>query len=206
MENRIAELRKEKGLTLKKLAEELNVRDNTLSQYETGKRSPQLGLLQEIANFFNVSIEYLTKYTDQRDYPLENDEDALFLIKKMFHESDFHYTHLSIGTSLKLCMWIINNENLINSKYPELKSTTQWFIKDIISENKILNHYSKNRLEINKTLDKIDSLLLEEDYYGATPKDVLTFMEESQRIGYEKTKELLSYMKKLPDKIIDEEY
>ncbi|EHJ08889.1 helix-turn-helix domain-containing protein [Staphylococcus simiae] len=205
MENRIAELRKEKGLTLKKLSEELNVRDNTLSQYETGKRSPQLGLLQEIANFFNVSIEYLTKYTDQRDYPLENDEDALFLIKKLFNEPDFHYTHLSINTSLNLCMWIINNENLINSKYPELKSTTQWFIKDIISENKILNHYSKNRQEINKTLDKIDSLLLDEDYFGATPREVLTFMEESQRIGHEKTKELLSHMKTLPDSVNEED-
>ncbi|MEN0454377.1 helix-turn-helix transcriptional regulator [Staphylococcus aureus] len=51
MENRIAELRKENNMTLKQLAKELNIRDNTLSQYETGKRNPQMGLLQEIANF-----------------------------------------------------------------------------------------------------------------------------------------------------------
>ena len=67
MENRIAELRKEKGMTLKQLGETLGVRDNTLSQYETGKRNPQLGLLQEIADLFQVSIEYLTKNTDKRD-------------------------------------------------------------------------------------------------------------------------------------------
>ena len=45
-------------MTLKQLAKEFNIRDNTLSQYETGKRSPQLGLLQEMAQFsmFQLSI------------------------------------------------------------------------------------------------------------------------------------------------------
>ena len=37
MENRIAKLRKEKGLTLKELAKKVSMHDNTISQYETGK-------------------------------------------------------------------------------------------------------------------------------------------------------------------------
>ncbi len=43
MDTRMKELRLEKGLTLKQLGKILNVRDNTLSQYETGKRNPQFG-------------------------------------------------------------------------------------------------------------------------------------------------------------------
>ena len=102
MDNRIAELRKEKGMTLKKLAEELNIRDNTLSQYETGKRSPQLGLLQEIANYFNVSIEYLTKYSDKRDYPINNNSEAIEILKRLKDEKEFTYMNLSLKTSIEL--------------------------------------------------------------------------------------------------------
>ncbi|MEB7721824.1 helix-turn-helix domain-containing protein [Staphylococcus equorum] len=204
MENRIAELRKENGLTLKRLSEILDIRDNTLSQYETGKRSPQLGLLQEIANFFNVSIEYLTKYSDKRDYKIDNDEDALYLIEKLDNEKDFNYMNLSNATALNLCMWIIDNENLINFEYPQYINTTRFFIENVVSENKILSHYSKHRIERQKTVDKIDDLLLEEEYYGANEKEVYKFMKESERIGHKKTEELLSYMETLPD-LPDEE-
>lgn len=204
MENRIAELRKENGLTLKQLSEILDIRDNTLSQYETGKRSPQLGLLQEIANFFNVSIEYLTKYSDKRDYKIDNDEDALYLIEKLDNEKDFNYMNLSNATALNLCMWIIDNENLINFEYPQYINTTRFFIENVVSENKILNHYSEHRKERQKTVDKIDDLLLEEEYYGANEKEIYKFMKESERIGRKKTEELLSYMETLPN-LPDEE-
>lgn len=72
MKNRIGELRREKGLTLKEMGSLLNIRDNTLSQYETGKREPQLVLMMEIANFFEVSLEYLFNGTDIRDRLINN--------------------------------------------------------------------------------------------------------------------------------------
>ncbi|MBB1095584.1 helix-turn-helix transcriptional regulator, partial [Limosilactobacillus sp. BG-MG3-A] len=40
--NRIAELRHKKNMTLKELGNALNMRDNTLSQYENNKREPKL--------------------------------------------------------------------------------------------------------------------------------------------------------------------
>ena len=42
MENRLKQLRNEKKLTLKQLGNNLEMRDNTLRQYETGKREPEL--------------------------------------------------------------------------------------------------------------------------------------------------------------------
>lgn len=86
LENRIAELRKENNMTLKQLAKELNIRDNTLSQYETGKRNPQMGLLQEIANFFGVSMEYILKATNKRDYPIADSKSAIELLERMENE------------------------------------------------------------------------------------------------------------------------
>ncbi len=59
MDNRIAELRHEKSLTLKELGNRISMRDNTLSQYETGKRQPKMETWQKLADFFNVPVAYL---------------------------------------------------------------------------------------------------------------------------------------------------
>lgn len=65
MKNRLAKLRKEKRLTLKELGKEVSMRDNTLSQYETGKREPKLETWQKLADYFNVSISYLTGVSNE---------------------------------------------------------------------------------------------------------------------------------------------
>lgn len=61
MKNRLKELRQKNNLTLKQLGEKLNMRDSTLSQYETGKRSPKLKVWEKIADYFGVSTAYLLK-------------------------------------------------------------------------------------------------------------------------------------------------
>ena len=50
------ELRKEKGLTQEQLAEQLNVSGRTISRWETGSNMPDLDLLIEIADFYEVEI------------------------------------------------------------------------------------------------------------------------------------------------------
>lgn len=57
--NRIKELRQENNLTLRQLGEELNLKNSTLSQYETGKRNPKDEIWQKIADFFQVPVPYL---------------------------------------------------------------------------------------------------------------------------------------------------
>lgn len=57
--NRIRELRKESGLTLKELGSKIGVAESTLSLYETGGREPDYSTLLKIANFFRVSTDYL---------------------------------------------------------------------------------------------------------------------------------------------------
>ena len=43
---------------------ELNIAQNTLSQYETGIREPDLSTLKNLADYFNVSVDYLLERTD----------------------------------------------------------------------------------------------------------------------------------------------
>lgn len=55
----IFELRKEKALTQKQLAEILNVSDKAISRWETGKGFPDVNSLVALSNFFGVSVNEL---------------------------------------------------------------------------------------------------------------------------------------------------
>ena len=53
----IYELRAERNLTQKQLAEELNISDKTVSKWERGAGCPDISLLRELAKFFCVDME-----------------------------------------------------------------------------------------------------------------------------------------------------
>lgn len=57
----LKELRKEKGITQEELAEQLGVSGRTISRWETGFNMPDISLLVEIAEFFDVSIPEIIK-------------------------------------------------------------------------------------------------------------------------------------------------
>ncbi len=61
---RLKEIRKSKGISQLKLAMDLNTNQNTISRYETGEREPGINELIKIADYFNVSIDYLLERTD----------------------------------------------------------------------------------------------------------------------------------------------
>lgn len=61
---RIKELRKSKHISQQKMAMDLNTNQNTISRYETGIREPGIAELIRIADYFDVSIDYLVGRTD----------------------------------------------------------------------------------------------------------------------------------------------
>ena len=63
---RLKELRKEKKITQLKLSMELNMSQNTISRYETGERQAGYAELIKIADYFDVSIDYLLGRTDKK--------------------------------------------------------------------------------------------------------------------------------------------
>lgn len=78
--NRIKELRQEKGLTLRQLSEKTGIRDNTISQYETGKRYPKEINLLKLADFFGVSSTYLMGENN-----IKNIDDFLNILQKFIN-------------------------------------------------------------------------------------------------------------------------
>lgn len=61
---RLKEVRKAKGISQLKLALELNTSQNTISRYETGEREPGLVELIKIADYFDISVDYLLERTE----------------------------------------------------------------------------------------------------------------------------------------------
>ena len=52
----LQELRKEKGLTQEQLAEKMNVARRTVSRWETGSNMPDLDILIELADYYEVDL------------------------------------------------------------------------------------------------------------------------------------------------------
>lgn len=68
---RIELLRNENNLNQLELAKILNIGNTTLSQYESGKRIPSDDIKLKIADYFNVSLDWLLGKSDIRN-PYEN--------------------------------------------------------------------------------------------------------------------------------------
>lgn len=56
---RLRELRKRKKLTMKELGRKFNLAESTISGYENGNRTPDLEVIEKIADYFEVSTDYL---------------------------------------------------------------------------------------------------------------------------------------------------
>lgn len=63
--DRIRYLREERGLKQKELATKFYVEENTWSQYENYVRKPSIDTIKGIAEFFEVSTDYLLGITDE---------------------------------------------------------------------------------------------------------------------------------------------
>lgn len=66
-DERLKELRKEKGLRQDDLAEALKVTKGTVSVWERGVRKPDIKTLESVGTFFEVSIGYLLGFDDTRN-------------------------------------------------------------------------------------------------------------------------------------------
>ena len=84
----IKQLRKEASLTQKDFSEKIGVSCSTVAMWETGQRLPSPELYEQIADYFNVDIDYLYGRTNIRQKirfdadgniqrTLESDQEAL---------------------------------------------------------------------------------------------------------------------------------
>lgn len=63
----LLELRKNKGLTRQAVADAIHISVRTYQRYENYEREPAASVLAALADFYDVSIDYLMGRTDQRE-------------------------------------------------------------------------------------------------------------------------------------------
>ena len=61
---RLKDIREDRDLTQKEIAEYLHIRQNTYSQYENGQRQIPIDALIALARYYGTSTDYLLKLTD----------------------------------------------------------------------------------------------------------------------------------------------
>lgn len=74
---RLRELRKSKNMTLKDIANILNVSESAISQYENNKREMDNASLAIIADYFHVTIDYLLGRTDSPNLAIPKEMEGI---------------------------------------------------------------------------------------------------------------------------------
>lgn len=82
---RLKEERKNNNLNQTQLAEKLYLDRSSISKYESGKQIPEIPTLETIADYFEVSLDYLVGRTDIRNYTesgkVASNENEIFNVK-----------------------------------------------------------------------------------------------------------------------------
>ncbi len=67
---RLKDLREDSDISQMRIAEFLHIKQNTYSQYESGKRQIPIEMLVKLALFYHVSVDYILELTEVKEpYP-----------------------------------------------------------------------------------------------------------------------------------------
>ena len=72
----LREIRKSKGLTVQFVAKQLNVNPNTVTRYETGVRTPDIVVLQKLADVYGVTLNELLGIPENEKTTLDEQLDV----------------------------------------------------------------------------------------------------------------------------------
>lgn len=85
---RLKFLRKKASMTQSELAKLLNVVPSTIGMYESGKSDPDSSTIVSLADFFNVTTDYLLGVSPKPNFFVESDiDDIIFIIDNLSKES-----------------------------------------------------------------------------------------------------------------------
>ena len=111
MINNIRKLRKERGLTLKRLSELTGLAPSLISRYENGDRHPKIENWKKLADFFGVSVEYLQSKTFINKRPNKEETTAMNDLIKV----NFQFMNSDVNTTTYIkkidYLELINNKN-----------------------------------------------------------------------------------------------
>lgn len=146
---RLREQRSNKGLSLEKLSDLLksrgiNISKDGLSLYELGKREPPVKIIITLAEYFNVSTDYLFGITDKQE--LTTDGKIINLtVENVWQEACINYLkNLFDSTQADELLPVLESlNNLVEAKFSELRYTTE--INKRFIEYKMVRNNAEDR-------------------------------------------------------------
>lgn len=88
MKNRIRDLRRSHGLTMKQLGAMLGLAESTVSQYENGKRNPDNETLLKLGEIFGVTVGYILG-AEEKPTPVSESEPHVNIVKIAGRDGSF---------------------------------------------------------------------------------------------------------------------
>lgn len=86
----LRKLIEDRGITQKKLAACLNIAPSTLGNYIQNSREPDYETLKRIAEYFNVTVDYLIGYPDPNAHN-RKEEELLYIFRSLSDEQQDLY-------------------------------------------------------------------------------------------------------------------
>lgn len=80
---RLKKLREERKLSQQQLADKLSINRSTYARYELGQTQPDYDTLRKIADFFEVSVDYLLGRESNNDLPELTEKDKKDVAKQL---------------------------------------------------------------------------------------------------------------------------
>ena len=129
----ISELRKEKKLTQKELAEKINVSDKAVSRWETGKGYPDVTSLVSLSEYFDVSVNELLagKRLTVEDIKETADENLISVFEQVQKNKKQQNLQVAVYTSVLIV--VLLPVLIIIGKELFVSMTTQIQAENIIS-------------------------------------------------------------------------
>lgn len=145
--NRLKELRKEKGLSQKALANELGVHYRTLQNWENGESNIKPEKAKLLADYFNVQIPYLLGYSEIR----YGSEQITKAIKESISRKNEQLNNEQLENTLKICelasflnmdlgaiVELYNYNSSSDSPVESLEDLSDFFLARFRDYNKVL--------------------------------------------------------------------
>lgn len=137
MQNRLKQLRKEKGLTLDDVQSQTGIKRGTYNNYENGTTEPKLETWQKLADFFNVPVPYLQGISDIKNLEQVSTLENFAASLEHFENGDIkvpiaEMSALAKGWQLKTFMNI--NQAILNEQNSELSQDNLKKYRKIVSK------------------------------------------------------------------------
>lgn len=100
--NNIAALRKEKNMTQAELATLLGVSQGTLSQYESGKRTPDSKVLLRLVGVFQKTANYILGIPEEKTLQLDNSTLSMTQVTAIRELNDYLYVNVCLRAGWRL--------------------------------------------------------------------------------------------------------